>query len=376
MNSNEDQIRVRYSYLPEQFSNCSDLWEELKKFVESGDFTLGAPLEKFENNFASLIGTDHAVGVNSGTDAIKLSLKALGVGRGDEVITAANTFVATVGAICEIGAIPVFVDCDDTFCMDVTKVEGLITEKTKAIVPVHFSGCMSDMKKIERLAEKYRLFLIEDACQSILGSIDGRNAGTWGDTGAFSLHPLKNLNVWSDGGLITTNNDSIAKNLKLLRNHGLMDRDNVTIMGYNSRLDTFQAVVGDWLLPQTQWIAKKRIENAKKYDSFLQKIPQVRIPLRPNGYRLVYHLYMVFVEDRDELLSYCCKKGIEAKIHYPVPIYRQPALAFLQHKQGDFPVADYHAKNLISFPCDQHLSEDQIKYVCEVVKEYYMIGMK
>ena len=236
-------MKVRYSYLKQQFSNCNDLWSDLKKFVVTGDFTLGKELTKFEKSFARLIGTKYAVGVNSGTDAIKLSLKTLGVGFGDEVITAANTFVATVGAITEIGAKPIFVDCDDTFCMDTEELEKKITKKTRAIVPVHFTGYMTDMPKLLKIAKKYNLPIIEDACQSILASINNKNAGCWGDFGAFSLHPLKNINVWSDGGIITTNNKKFYKNLLLLRNHGLIDRDTVKICGYNSRLDTFQAVV-------------------------------------------------------------------------------------------------------------------------------------
>lgn len=364
-------MRVRYSYLPQQFSNCDDLWIKLKEFVETGDFTLGKPLELFENNFARLIGSKYAIGVNSGTDAIKLALKAYGVGHGDEVITAANTFVATVGAICEIGATPVFVDCNDMFCMDVSKVESLITENTKAIVPVHFSGYMTDMPRLIKIAEKYSLIVIEDACQSILGAIDGKNAGLWGHCGAFSLHPLKNLNVWSDGGLIISNDKEIIKILKLLRNHGLSSRDHVETLGYNSRLDTFQAVVGDWLLPQTEWIANQRIANARLYDRLLHLIPEIRIPLRPANYKIVFHLYMVFAERRQKLLEYCHDKGVQAKIHYPIPIYRQKALEFLSHATGDFPVADYQADNLISFPCDQHLTNEEIEYVVTTVKEFY-----
>ena len=187
-------MKVRYSYLKQQFSNCDDLWRDLKKFVSTGDFTLGKPLLKFEKSFAKLIGTKYAVGVNSGTDAIKLSLKCLGVGHGDEVITAANTFVATVGAIVEIGAKPIFVDCNDKFCINENLIEKKITKKTKAIVPVHFTGYMSNMKQIVKIGKKYKIPIVEDACQSILGSLDRKNAGTWGDFGAFSLHPLKNIN--------------------------------------------------------------------------------------------------------------------------------------------------------------------------------------
>ena len=170
---------VKYSYLKRQFSNSNDLWKKLKKFVDTGDFTLGKELYKFEKNFSKLIGTKYAVGVNSGTDAIKLALKVLGVKKDDEVITAANTFVATVGAITEIGAKPVFIDCDDTFCMNVNLVEKKITKKTKAIVPVHFTGYMTDMVKLKKIAKKYHLPIVEDACQSILASINKKNAGTW-----------------------------------------------------------------------------------------------------------------------------------------------------------------------------------------------------
>ena len=247
-------MHVRYSYLKQQFSNCPDLWKELKRFVATGDFTLGKPLKTFEQKFAKLIGTKFAVGVNSGTDALKLSLKAININPGDEVITAANTFVATVGAITELGAKPVFVDCDNTFCMDVTKIEKKITKKTKAIVPVHFTGYMTQMPSLIKISKKYKIPIIEDACQSILANINGKNAGTWGLTGAFSLHPLKNINVWSDGGIITTNNKKIYNQLLLLRNHGLKDRDTVEICGYNTRLDTFQAVVGNWLLPTAKLI--------------------------------------------------------------------------------------------------------------------------
>ena len=342
-------MKVRYSYLPQQFEDAEDLWINLKEFVKTGDFTLGEPLRDFERKFAQLIGTKHAIGVNSGTDAIKLALRVKGVSLGDEVITTANTFVATVGAIAELGAIPVFIDCDDTFCMDTDLLEAAITEKTKAILPVHFTGYMTDMRKLLPVAKKHNIPVIEDACQSILGSIEGKNAGTWGNAGAFSLHPLKNLNIWSDGGLIVTDETDLADELYLLRNHGLVDRDTVSILGYNSRLDTFQAVVGNWLIPQTHKIANKRIENASYLDKHLSTIKGITIPLRPEGYKIVYHLYIVFAEGRDGLLEHCIQEGIEAKIHYPVPIYRQKALSFLGYKEGDFPVSDAHTKKIITF---------------------------
>ncbi len=364
-------MQVRYSYLKQQFANCDDLWNELKKFVSTGDFTLGKHLKRFEKNFANLIGTKYAIGVNSGTDAIKLSLKALGIKQGDEVITAANTFVATVGAINELGAKIVFIDCDDSFCMNVNHLENYITNKTKAIVPVHFTGYMTNMPKLLEISNRFKIPVIEDACQSILGAIDDKNAGTWGETGAFSLHPLKNINVWSDGGMIVTSNRNLYNKISLLRNHGLSNRNNVEILGYNSRLDTIQAVVGNWLLPQAHKITNKRIQNAKYLDKQLSKIKQIKIPPRLKNYKIVYHLYIVLAEKRDDLLKYCLEKGIEAKVHYPIPMYLQKALNFMNHREGDFPITDKHSKKIITFPCDQHLSINELDYIISTIKDFY-----
>ena len=364
-------MKVRYSYLKQQFSDCPDLWTNLKKFVPTGDFTLGKPLEQFEKKFAKLMGAKFAVGVNSGTDAIKLSLKVLNIKPGDEVITAANTFVATVGAIVELGAKPIFVDCDDTFCMNVDLIEKKITKKTKAIVPVHFTGYMTNMIKLKKISKKYKIPIVEDACQSILAEINGKKSGTWSNFGAFSMHPLKNINVWSDAGMIITSNKRIYEKLKLLRNHGLIDRDHVKICGYNSRMDTLQAVVGNWIIPKAKSIANQRIKNAKYLDKKLSKISEITIPPRPKNYKIVFHLYIVFAKNRDALLKYCKKKGIEAKIHYPIPMYRQEAMKYLNHKKGDFPTTDIHAKKIISFPCDQHLNKNQINYIVNTVSEFY-----
>ena len=364
-------MNVRYSYLAEQFSDCDDLWEELKRFVPTGDFTLGKPLQEFEQQFATLIGAKQALGVNSGTDAIKLSLRAAGVWHGDEVITTANTFVATVGAIAELGAKPVFVDCNDVFCMDVGQVEDVITGQTKAIVPVHYTGYMTDMERLMPLAEHHQLTVVEDSCQSILASQAGRRAGTWGNAGAFSLHPLKNLNVWSDGGMVITDDDEFAETIRLLRNHGLSDRDTVVRSGYNSRLDTIQAIVGKWLLPQAVEISERRRANARYYDERFSPLPQITLPPRDGAFHEVYHLYVVLAEQRDALLRHCHKNGVEAKVHYPVPIYRQPALTKLGYREGDFPVTDAQAQSMITFPCDQHLMEEQLERVVEVVRDFY-----
>jgi len=364
-------MHVRYSYLSQQFADIGGLLAEIEALVRSGDFTLGEPLTRFEASFAALLGARHAIGVGSGTDALKLPLRALGIGPGDEVITTANTFIATVGAIAEVGATPVFVDCDDTFCMDVSQVEAAITPRTKAIMPVHYTGYMTDMPRLLEIAKGHDLPIVEDACQAILADIGGKPAGTWGIAGGFSLHPLKNLNVWGDGGVIVTNDDAMAAQLRLLRNHGMLNRDEIAVLGYNSRLDTLQAVVGNWLIGHTESIAQARIDNAQYYDDALGAIPGITLPPRTAGMRRVYHLYIVFAEDRDALLAHCLANGIEAKVHYPIPVYRQRALAHLGHREGDFPVADRHTQNIITFPCDQHLSKAEQDHVVATVREFY-----
>jgi aminotransferase EvaB len=364
-------MHVRYSYLSQQFADIGGLMAEIEALVKSGDFTLGEPLGRFEASFAALLGARHAIGVGSGTDALKLPLRAMGIGPGDEVITTANTFIATVGAIAEVGATPVFVDCDDTFCMDVGQVQAAITPRTRAIMPVHYTGYMTDMPRLVEIAKGHDLPIVEDACQAILADIGGKRAGTWGIAGGFSLHPLKNLNVWGDGGVIVTDDDAMAAQLRLLRNHGMVNRDEIAVLGYNSRLDTLQAVVGNWLIPHTEAIAQARIDNAAYYDAALAEIPGVTLPPRGDGMRRVYHLYIVFAEDRDALLAHCLARGIEAKVHYPIPVYRQRALAHLGHREGDFPVADRHTKSIITFPCDQHLSRSEQDHVIATVREFY-----
>jgi len=372
----EPRFKVRYSYLPQQFGDVDDLFDQLKMFVPSGDFTLGEPLGQFEEKFADLIGAKYAFGVGSGTDALKLGLKAVGVGHGDEVITAANTFIASVGAINELGAKPVFVDVDDTFCMDVSLVEAAITPKTKAILPVQLTGEIVDMVALMAIADAHDIPVVEDACQGILAATPGpdghlKNAGTWGIAGGFSLHPLKNLNVWGDGGVVVTSDGHVAHQLKLLRNHGMRNRDEIEILGYNSRLDTLQAIVGNWLIGSTHDITEKRIANGAYYDGQLAGIPEITVPHRRDDVRRVFHLYMVFAEDRDGLLRHCLDNGIEAKIHYPIPLYQQDALKFLCHQPGEFPVTDAHAEKIISFPCDQHLTRDEQAMVMDVVRSYY-----
>jgi dTDP-4-amino-4,6-dideoxygalactose transaminase len=357
--------------LPEQFADPEPIFARLREVIATGDFTLGKAVGEFEARFAKTAAVQYAFGVNSGTDALRLGLKALRVGPGDEVITAANTFIATVGAIADTGAMTKFVDCKGDFCMDVSLLEAAITPRTKAIIPVHMTGAMVDMPWLLAIARARGIPVIEDACQAIKSSLDQRPAGSWGMIGAFSLHPLKFINIWGDGGVMTTNDPDIAKHITLLRNHGLQSRDVIVSMGVNSRLDTVQAVVALHVLDQADWIANQRRTNAAFYDQALATIEQVRIPPRDPRVLHSYVTYQVLVERRDAMLAHCAARAIECKIHYPIPLYCQQGLRHLGYKRGDFPVTDRHADTTITLPVHQYLSRDQLSFVVDSIAEFY-----
>lgn len=364
-------MRVPFSYLPEQFADPEPIFARLRQVVATGDFTLGAPVAEFEERFAELAGSRHAIGVNSGTDALRLSLKAVGAGPGDEVITAANTFIATVGAIAAVGARPVFVDCLDDFCMDVSHVAPAITPRTKAVIPVHMSGAMVDMPRLLAITEAHGIAVVEDACQAVKSSLDGRAAGSWSIAGAFSLHPLKFLNIWGDGGVITTGDDEFAHRLRLLRNHGLESRDVVVSLGENSRLDTLQAVVALHVLEQADWIVAERRKNAAFYDQALEPIRQLALSPRDPRVAHSYVTYQVLAERRDDLMRHCTARGIECRIHYPIPLYCQQGLAHLGYERGRFPVTDRHAETTLTLPVHQYLVPEQLSFVVDTIREFY-----
>lgn len=366
-------MKVPFSYLDRQFADLDNYLNDLREFVPTGDFTLGEPLERFERSFAGLMQAPHAIGVGTGTDAIALSLRSLGVGPGDEVITTPNTFVATVGAIVQTGARPVFVDSTDDYVIDADRIEEAITPRTRAIVPVHYTGNVADMPVIMRLARKHGLHVVEDACQAIMGAIGDELVGSWGATAAFSLHPLKNLNVWADGGVIVTHSDDLAQSLRKWRNHGLRNRDEVEFFAVNCRLDTIQAVIGNRLITQTHEITRRRIEHAARYDhAFADLAGFIRIPPRRPGVRHVYHLYVLHVQRRDELMAYLKENGVEAKVHYPIPMHLQPAAVYLGYQAGDFPMAEAHSRNALTLPAHQHLTAAELDYTIECVRKFYL----
>lgn len=363
---------INHNYLAQQFSDYEEILEKISVVVEKGDFTLGRAVENFEKRFADLVGVKHAIGVGSGTDALFLSLKAIGVENGDEVITCPFTFYATVGAIVTAGARPVFVDAQEDYNINPEKIEAAITSKTKAIVPIHWSGKVCDMEKIEALAEKYNLQIIEDACHAITATYKNRPAGTYGISGCFSMHPLKNLNIWGDGGVICSNNDNFADKIRLIRNHGLSSRDTCEIFAYNSRLDTIQAVVADHLLDKLPSLTEQRIYNARYLDKHLSTLSQVTIPPRDiDNNRQVYHIYSLCFERRDELKAYLENRNIDAKIHYPIPMHLQPASKAFGYKKGDFPVSENISGSVMSLPIHEFITEEQLNQMVDVIKEFY-----
>jgi dTDP-3-amino-2,3,6-trideoxy-4-keto-D-glucose/dTDP-3-amino-3,4,6-trideoxy-alpha-D-glucose/dTDP-2,6-dideoxy-D-kanosamine transaminase len=365
-------MKVEYSYLSEQFKDHDVIFKKISKVVKTGDYTLGKAVSEFEEKFAALLGAKYAIGVNSGTDALFLSLKALGIGPGDEVITAVNTFIATAGAIAATGARPVYVDVTDEYVIDPNLIDKAITSQTKALLPVHYAGVAADMDQIMEIAHKHALPVVEDSCQAISATFNGKCVGSFGVTGTFSLHPLKNLNVWGDSGMIITDNGKINEKLRSLRNHGLRNRNEVDCFGYNSRLDSIQAVVGNHLIEDAQWITDTRIKWAEKLDSALSELEDdVTVPKRRSNKRYVHHLYIIMAKQRDELLAHLIDHEIEAKIHYPIPLHLQRCSTHLGYKKGDFPVAEAQAKAIITLPSHQHLNEDQINYMIETVKAFY-----
>ncbi len=366
-------MNVSYSYLDEQFAQIDDYLEDVRKLVQSGDFTLGKPVTEFEERFAKLCGLPYAIGVGSGTDALILSLKIIGVGPGDEVITTPNTFISTVGAIAMVGARPVFVDNNQEYTIDVNKIEAAITPKTKALLPVHLTGCPADMPRIMEIAKRHKLLVVEDAAQAILAKIDGKHVGSWGETACFSLHPLKNLNVWGDGGVIVTRSEELCRKLRLFRNHGMNTRDEIEFFSHNSRLDSLQAVIGNRLIREVEDITNKRIANARQYDEAFEDLKEyITIPHRRANIQQVYHTYVLRVKDRDGLLEHLIQKGVRAKVHYPIPVHLQQAADYLGYKAGDFPVCEEDCRRIITLPVHQHLTQEEVEHVIDCVRTFYL----
>lgn len=366
------KLKINHSYLVEQFADYSKIFKEVEKVVKKGDYTLGNEVDVCEKNFAKRTGAKYAISVGNGTDALLLTLKALNIGSGDEVITVPYTFVATVGAIATAGAKPVFVDIKKDYNIDENKIEKAITKKTKAIIPVHWAGRPCEMSKIYSIAKKYKLHIIQDSAHVIGASYKKKFLVNFGDACTYSMHPLKNLNVWGDGGFIVTNKKLLAKKLYLIRNHGLKNRDNVEVFGFNSRLDTIQAAVANYKMKnKLDNITIKRIRNATKLDKLLSANKNVTTVKRMKHLKEVFHLYHINVDKRDLLQKYLIKNNIDAKVHYPIPVHLQKAAKYLKYKKGDFPIAEKMANTSLSLPVHEFIDERHLKHMVNSINNFY-----
>ncbi len=342
----------------------------VERVLAEGHWVGGAEIAEFEAAAARLCGVAHAVALNSGTDALALGMAALGIGSEDEVITPPNSFIASTAAIVQLGARPVFVDVRDDQNIDPERIEAAITDKTKAIMPVHLTGRIADMAPIMEIAERHGLQVVEDAAQSVGSRYDDRTSGSFGRVGCFSTHPLKNLNACGDGGFLTTDDDEIAEAVRAARNHGLVTRETVARFGQVSRMDSLQAAILHFRLGRLDDTVRRRRANAALYRERLDP-KRVFIPEDRDREFNTYHTLVIQVDRRDELRAFLQAQGVGTAIHYPVPIHLQPASAGLGYRAGDFPVTERQAGRILTLPINQTLSPDDISYVADRVNEFF-----
>ncbi|MCX6268209.1 MAG: DegT/DnrJ/EryC1/StrS family aminotransferase [Bacteroidetes bacterium] len=346
-----------------------ELLDIVSGLLDSGQFILGDDLATFEKSFAYLCGTKYALGVANGTDALFLSMIAMGIQQGDEVITAPNSFLASASSIHLAGATPVFADVKEDFLLDPDKVRKAITPRTRAIMPVHLTGRPADMDAMIEIAREYNLAVVEDCAQAVCAEYKGRPVGSFGEVGCFSLHPLKNLSVCGDGGVITTSNEALYHKLLKARNHGLKNRDECEFWSFNSRLDNLQAALLNVKLKKLpEWTARRR-EIASRYVERLSDTNLV-IPVDKPSEKAVYHTFIIQCERRDELKNFLAEHEIDSKIHYPLPIHLQEAAKYLGYRKGDFPVTEKQSKTILSLPVFPELTNEQIDYVCDTINEF------
>jgi len=361
---------VRYVDFGAQYAEeHAELMPLVEAVFERGDFIGGHDVARLEAEIAAYLGIEHVVTLNSGTDALVFALCALGIGRGDEVITAANSFVASAAAIAHIGATPVFADVLDDQTLDPAAVEAAIGPRTKALMPVHLTGRVADMDALGAIARKHGLAIIEDAAQAFGSKRGGRFAGTMGEIGAFSAHPLKNLNAAGDGGFVVTRDAALAERIRRLRNHGFRDRDTALEWGFVSRMDTVQAAVLRYRLAHVDGVIARRRANADRYRALLDR-ERAWFPIEAADQFNTHHLFVIQADHRDALARALADAGIETKVHYPTPIHLQPAAAKLGYAPGALPVTERQAGRILSLPINQFLTPDDIERVAGAINAY------
>ena len=363
-------MEIRFNVLDRQYQKYA---EEYKKAaigaLESGWYILGERCQRFEEEFASFIGSKYCVGLNSGQDALTLAVRALGIGPGDEVIVPANTYIATVLGITENGAMPVFVEPDEYYNLDASKIEEAITERTKAVMAVHLYGQAANMKVIRKIADRHSLYLLEDCAQSHGARFEGQMTGTFGDIGCFSFYPTKNLGAFGDAGAVVTDNEELAERIRMLRNYGSRKKYYNEIEGVNSRLDEIQAALLSVKLSHMGELMKERVRMAGYYDRYISCGLLTKPSVRP-GADHVYHQYVIRCNVREALQGYLAGKGIQTQIHYPEPPHLAECYVRLGYKRGDFPITENYADTVLSLPLYTGMTQEEQDYVIDALNGF------
>lgn len=344
----------------------------ISRVIKETAFIGGGFVREFETQFASDHGMGHCVSVANGTDAIYIALKMLGVGAGDEVITTAHSWISTSEAISQTGARPVFVDVDEFYTLDASKIESAITPRTRLILPVHLYGQPADMSEIMSVAKKHRLLVLEDCAQAHYATLHGQRVGSFGDAATFSFYPSKNLGAYGDAGAIGTNNEELAVKVRMYANHGAKRKHTHLMEGVNSRLDGLQAAILSAKLPFIHHWTERRQAVAALYNELLSKVlPSGAIPQLRDGAVHVYHLYVINVERRDELAAYMRERGIQSAVHYPVALPLMPAYSYLGHAPNAFPRASKNQDRILSLPIYPEMTTEMVRYVVDAIGQFH-----
>ncbi len=369
-------MKVPFADLTAQYKSIKkEIDSAIRGIIDGAEFIGGTPVRSFEENFAKSQNAKACAGCSSGTSALFLAMKALGVGPGDEVITVPNSFIATSESITETGARVKFCDIDpETYAMDPAKLQKAITKKTKAVIAVHLHGHMAEMDKIRKIADKKKLFVIEDAAQAHLAKYKGKPVGYYSHAACFSFYPGKNLGAYGDAGAVCSNDVELITKVRMLANHGRLHKYEHLIEAYNHRIDALQTAILDAKLPYLNGWTEKRRSIAKKYSSGLKTL--VQVPKEDKDHYNVYHLYVIRTEKkhRPHLQEYLKKQGISTGIHYPLPLHLQPAYKYLKLKKGSFPEAEKSAEEILSLPIYPEMTDEQVQYCIDQVKEYFKLN--
>jgi dTDP-4-amino-4,6-dideoxygalactose transaminase len=366
-------MKVPFNNLALQYSTIQQSIDDaIKGTLAEFNFIKGSRVQEFEEGFAGLLKVRHCIATGNGTDALFISLKALGIGPGDEVITPAFSWISSAETISLCGAKPIFADIHrDTYTLDPLAIESRITPQTKAVIAVHLYGQAAHMEAIVKVCKEHNLLLVEDCAQAHLTMDSNQYAGTFGDAAAFSFYPTKNLGAYGDAGCIITNHDHLADRIRRLSNHGALEKDDHLMEGLNSRMDTVQAAILSAKLPHLKGWNSKRSQHASEYSEQLRMVREISVPIVRAGTTHPFHLYVIRAQRRNELKDFLQEKEIQTIIHYPRALHNLPAYQYLQHHPSDFPVSSQLQEEVLSLPVYPELTPGQIAYVCENIKEFY-----